>query len=249
MRLIPLFALYAFLAFEPPAAADDAVVLRVLIDKAIGARGGSTKLAQYKAATWDAKGKLFILGKPTEYTGRFAEQLPEREWFDLRFEARGEKVHLVGAVSRDGEWQTTNGQKEHVSPMELAEERERMHGDWVATLRPLLGRSIPLASAGKVEIHGRGAVGIVVETPGHRAVKLFFDKENGLLLKFEVRERDVETGHESTREEFYDGYRDFGGLKYHTRTRVRKDGKPYSESHRSGIKPLERLDDHLFLPP
>jgi hypothetical protein len=247
--LIPLFAVQALLTSCPPASADDPLGPRAIIDRAIEAHGGATKIGRFKAATWNAKGKLFVLGGTTEYVGQFAEQLPERQWFDTRFEARGQKIHLVSAVSGDRQWETTNGQKEHMSPAELAEERERMHADWIATLRPLLDRSILLAPVGGVEIDGRATVGVVVEAKGHRPVKLFFDKQSGLLLKSQVRERDVETGQESIREEFYSGYQEFAGLKYHTRTRARKDGKLYSESERTGIKPTGRLGDHLFAEP
>jgi len=248
MRLIPLFTAYAFLVFRPSTAADDTTALRALVDKAIEAHGGAAKLVRYTAATWEAKGKLFILGRTTEYEGRFAEQLPKRQWFDVRFDTLGRQYRLTGAVSGDTQWLTTNGEKEQMSPAEFAEERERMHADWVATLRPLLDRSIPLAPAGETKIDGRTAVGIVVEMKGHRPVKVFFDKEKGLLLKSEFRERDVETGRESTREEFYGGHREFAGLMYHTRTKTRKDGQPYSESERSNIKPMRHLDDSLFLP-
>jgi hypothetical protein len=229
---------------------EDPQALRAFIDKAITAHGGAAKLARFKAARFDGKGKLYVNGTATKYTGQFAADLPDREWYSVQLEARGQEHHLVGAVSNRGQWETDNGKKsEPMSQAELAEERERMHSDWVASLRPLVNRSILLKPAGEAEVDGRKAVGVIVAMNGHRPVKLFFDREKALLLKSETQEKNFESGQESTRQELYSNYRMIEGLMIRTHTKTFKDGKLYSESESAHIKPLEKLDDRLFAAP
>jgi hypothetical protein len=238
------------LPFLAPSSDDSTDTARAIITKAIQARGGAEKLVQYPAVTWRSTGKLFLNGKPVAYTGEFAGELPKRDRAEMKFED-GEKTRRVIVVTTGEQgWEIVDGRLTDLTKADLAEERERAYAEWVQTLRPLVkGEGFTLSSLQEREIDGQPAVGVRVSSTGHRDLKLYFRKESSLLVKADSTCVDVDSGKEFTYEVFYEAYKEFGGLKFHTRRKAKKDGKLFSETEASDFKPMERLDDKLFAKP
>jgi hypothetical protein len=124
-----------------------------------------------------------------------------------------------------------------------------MYAEWLNGLTPLKGKGFRLGSLGESRVGDRAAVGVLVTREGHRDVKLFFDKESGLLVRSETRIKVVRTGREYTQEVGFGGYQEVGGVKYPMHLTYRA-GEDFSvEADLTESKPCEKLDDALFVKP
>jgi hypothetical protein len=79
-------------------------------------------------------------------------------------------------------------------------------------------------------------------------VKLYFDKESGLLVKTESRVKD-DNGQEVTEETLLSDYRDVQGTRQAMKQTVRRDGQPYLECEITECRLAERLDAGVFARP
>jgi hypothetical protein len=95
----------------------------------------------------------------------------------------------------------------------------------------------------------KNAIHRAVSSSGHPDVRLFFEKDSGLLYKLISRNTDPQTGKQFDREEVSWNYVDVGGMKAATDYRVARDGKPLAELKVSDYKCCEALDDHFFAKP
>src|SRR5262249_47048090 len=93
-----LLTFYLTLGLTVATRADEQADLKVLLDKAIKARGGEEKLAKYKAATWKAKGKFHGLGQPFDFGGEWATQ-PGMSRSVFEFELGGMKFKRIAVVN------------------------------------------------------------------------------------------------------------------------------------------------------
>jgi hypothetical protein len=223
---------------------------RDIANKAIEAHGGADKLGRFKATMTTVHGKLHEPSRTAVFTGRSADELPARQWYDYNVELPdGRKIQLIGAVDGNHEWTTIGGVDESYNKDEMMEVREGLHDEYVATLRPLLDQSVTLASAGETQIDGKPAVGIVVTVKGHRPVQLYFDKTSWLLVKSQCRQKNIQTDRFYIREVFFSRYRPVNGIQCAHQTKTNRDGKVFSEYELSDIKVLEKLEDTLFAQP
>jgi hypothetical protein len=76
-------------------------------------------------------------------------------------------------------------------------------------------------------------------------VSLYFDKENGLPIKSEVRVAEPRTNKEMTVEYQYTNYKDFDGLKLCGTVLVKLDGQDFT-LELNEIKGLEKVEDSRF---
>lgn len=229
--------------------AADTTNLRAIVNKAIEAHGGAANLKRYQAVKFTENGKLHSGGQVKSMHGEFAYQWPDRAWFSIEFESRGRKHHMLAILNGTRAWMIVNGKNDRISERLLTERRELTHAQWIVSLRALLDSSMTIASAGETRVDGRLAAGVIVTDKEHRPVKLFFDKDSGLLVKSENVTNDLESHQETTDETFYTDYRTIQGLKIAMRTKVLRDGKLFFETVRAHVTFSEKLDDRLFAEP
>jgi hypothetical protein len=150
-------------------------------------------------------------------------------------------------------WVKLDGRRQELTRGQLEEEKERMYASWVATLAPLADKGFTLSPAGTTTVAGREAAGVLVRSKGHRPVKLFFDKEKGLLVKKETTIKDPLAGGRAIREEVLfdlDGYRPTKVKVLHARkVKVFWDGKLVSEVELTEVEPKEKLPARTFARP
>lgn len=222
---------------------------RAIVDKAVEAHGGAANLRHYQAYKYKASGKMYSGKRVMPFSGEYASQWPDRAWEDFEFESQGHKYHVIAADDGPRHWTSLNGKKYAMSNDGRLEGREKIHADWIASLRALLDRSIPVTSAAEANVDGRPAVRVTVTDKGYRPVKLFFDKETGLLLKTEMVVKDLGSHQEITLEQFYSDYHTIQGVKVALRSKTLKGGKLFVESEKSHMVLSEKLDDRLFSEP
>jgi hypothetical protein len=223
--------------------ADAPTEPRAVIDKAIKALGGAEKLAKFKADTRTDKGTYYGTGAGLPYTGKYAHVYPDKLRMDI------ENIFLI-VVNGDQGWVAANGATDDLTKDQLAEQKDQLYAEWVAMLVPLKDKAFTLTALGEVKVADRPAVGVKVSRQGRRDVRLFFDKETGLLVKrdYKVNAADMD-GKEVTQEVLLSDYQETAGLKFPRKVVVNRDGKLYAEVEIVDWKPAEKLDDKLFAKP
>ncbi len=245
------FALALVLALplaRAAAGADDDADARAAVDRAIQASGGADKLARLGAFTRQVKGKFHGAGTPIDFTGAWVVQFPDRVRETVSSDANGMKYQMVKVIAGDKGWIKEDGHTEDLSAAELAEDKEQLHAARVATLLPLKDKDYALASLGEDKVGDRPAVGVRATREGRRPVSLFFDKEKGWLLKYEVRVR-AAANREAAQEVILSDYRPDDGLVRPHKVVVKRDGRVLAEMDVTEFKPLEKADDKTFARP
>src|SRR5262249_31781195 len=110
----------------------------------------------------------------------------------------------------------------------------------------LKDKSYELALLGEVKVNDRPAVGVKVSSKGRKDVNMYFDKETGLMAKFEHRTRDAMSGQEVGEERIILEYKEVDGLKTAKKVLVNRDGKKFLEAEVNEVKFLDQLDDAEF---
>ncbi len=232
------------LAAASPSRADEKAELDALIDRAIKAVGGVEELKKHRIATWEEQ---WISHEPDSPWRK--DPMPGFwvvQWPDRAFAA----VPLTAFVM-DGDqgWMFGQGGVRDWTKGELAENKAGLYIHWVVAQLPLKEKAFTLAMDREVKHDERAAVGIRVSSKGHRDLTLFFDKQTALLVKLETQYRDSKTGKEGKKEWVFSDHKEVGGIKRFTRYAIKHDGVLVSETRISNYKPLEKLDERLFVKP
>jgi hypothetical protein len=236
----------ALLASVNPVRADDEAKLRAVLDKAIKAHGGADNLKKLQAEVAKTKGTFYGMGEGIEYTEKLSIQQPNR----MRIDIEAGNFTFIQVFDKDKGWRKINDNTEELSKEEVAEVREQMYAGEVANLVVLQDKSYKLSSGGEIKVGDRAAVGVRVEHKGHRPVSLYFDKDNGLLLKTETTGKDTRNDNkEFTSEELFSDYKKVGGLMVAHKVRINRDGKKYVEFEVTECKLSEKLDHSAFAKP
>jgi hypothetical protein len=248
-RAFWLPATVAFLACGG-ARANDIEVMRQVVGKAIEAHGGAANLARFAGMTWKGVSRLQSQNGQAVHQVTGARQHGRAAMLAVQGETEGQKFHLVRVINGDQAWVMLNGKVQEVSAPALAEERERLYSNWIATLVPLLGEQCQLAPTGRTAVNGRPALGVRVSFPGCREVTLYFDEETFLLVKKDNQIRDLaRNGEEVLQETFYMDYVVVDGVRTARKQLIRWNGKPYLEMELTEIKPQPRVPESLFQRP
>jgi outer membrane lipoprotein-sorting protein len=217
--------------------------VRPIIEKAIQAAGGEKQLAKYQAMTFKEKGTYYGEGTPQPYTGKYAVQFPDQ----FRMEIVGVFTMVI-----DGNkgWMVMGGNTQEMNKEQLAEQKESQYTGWVTTLLPLQkDKTFQLSPLGESKVGDRTVVGIQVSHPGHPDVKLYFDKDSGLMAKCVYHVKSWMTGKEMEFVSTYERYKQFDDVKFPTKMEMKRDGKQYVEAEVEDVKPLEKPDASLFAKP
>lgn len=245
MRTIGRMTLVSGLALvlSSGARADDAANARAMIAKAIKATGGAEKLAKWQSATWKEKGIYYGMGQGVDYTGDYAVAWPSKFRMEI-------KDVFTMIVNGDKGWTKMGGDVTDMTKEQVKEHNENHYCGWVTTLVPLKDKAFTFSLLGEIKIGNHNATGVKVSQKGHRDVNLFFDKENGLLIKAEYPVKpDDQPDKEVTQAVKYHQYKDIEGTKVPTKVVVNRDGKKFVEAEMEDMKPADKLDDSLFAKP
>jgi outer membrane lipoprotein-sorting protein len=223
--------------------ADGEADARKVIDRAIKAHGSADKLAQLKAHTFKLKGKYYGMSADgTDYTGEWSIQAPDK----FRMEISGQGFKFVNVVNGNKGWVQVMGNTQEMDKEALAESKETLYAGRVTNLVNLKEKGFTFAPLGEAKVGKRDAVGIRVSHKGHRDINLFFDKKTHMLLKSERRAKDTMGGGEFTGEEFYEEYKEVGGIQHAHKIRILRDGKKFVDGETTDFMVQDKLDDSLF---
>jgi hypothetical protein len=242
MRLVLTSALFitslAAVADEPPA-------VKAVIDRAIQAAGGADKLAQLKAGVWTTKSA----GRTSET--KLYGQLPGQFRLESERTVDGKPIVVTRVIDGDSGWVKQGDAITPMSPEQVAAMKATYYHKAAAqTLLPLRDPGTTLVPLGEVVINDRPTIGIRVLRKDVPELRLFFDKETGLVAKGEARMRERPNGPEVLLEEYFSDYREINlGVKLPFKTKTMRDGKPLREVEMTGFRAVPKLDAALFTTP
>jgi hypothetical protein len=248
MRFLGTASLILGALLLPPGAgrADDAT--QAIIDKAIKAHGGATKLTEKKATQTKSKGSL-ELGGGIEFTQEVSlhgGKLKEA----MHLQVAGNQVNVTTVFDGTKGWMKVNDEAtKDLDGKILDEVKEAAYVARLTRLVFLKDKSIELSPLGEVKVNDRPAVGVKVTSKGHRDLNLLFDKATGLLAKAERRVVDIMSGNEVTEERIIKEYQDVDGMKIPKAVLVNRDGKKFLELEVTEAKFPDSLDDSEFAKP
>jgi hypothetical protein len=231
------------LVFATGVKADDVDQARAIVDKAIKAIGGEEKIAKFKNHTWQMKGTYYGMGDGVAFTANYAVSWPDK----FRFEVEG---FMVVVVNGDQGWRQAMGDTHEFTKEEMATEKDNLHANRITTLTPLKDKAYTLTFLGETKVEDKPAVGIKVSHKDHPDVKLYFDKENGLLVKTETKVKASEEGNKEVNQEtIYGNYQQVDGAWLAGKITILRDGKKYVEGENSDWKTADKLDEKTFIKP
>jgi hypothetical protein len=247
MRYV-LLPLAAVLALAPAARADDATDAKAIVEKAIKARGDKSPHA---AMTWKDTGKFTGMGLTLPYTADWAFQAPDKYRFVLAATIGDAKINLTVVSNGDKAWGKEGDRVEEFTAEKLEQVRNEGYQFWVTSLTPLVNdKGFTLATAKGKDLDKKPTVAVKVTRDKKPAITLYFDKDNGLLVKREIIVKDeFQKWKEVLDEAYFSDYKETNGVKRFTKLKVVRDGKPMIESTLSDAKDAEKLDAKLFEKP
>jgi hypothetical protein len=241
-----IFALLPALLAAAPGA-DEA---KGIVEKGIKAQGGADKLAKLKAGRLNAKGKGdFPMIGEQEFTIEDTWQGPDHYKTVIEMTIGGQAVKITQTLNGKEGWIAVNDMVMDTPAKELAEFKEQAYAENLDRLGFIKEDGYKLDVLKEIKIDDKPAVGVVVSSKDHRDVKLYFDKDSGLLVK---REHEVvdEGGNKVNQEVFFSDYKDKDGLKNAHKLLVHRSGKKFLEAEVTEIEFFDKkLDDDVFAKP
>src|SRR5207253_5715159 len=160
-----------------------------------------------------------------------------------------ENVFII-VVDGDKGWTQMGGNTTEMTKDQLAEQKESMYASSVRHLTPLTDKAFTLTPLAEIKVNDRPAVGVKVTHKGHRDVKLYFDRESGLLVRSDQIVKDEQTGgKEVTQEAIFSDFKAVEGIKVPMKVVITREGKKFVESEHQDMKLLEKLDNKTIEQP
>lgn len=251
MRSLTLATTTAALSLLAAVPAGARQTPRTVVERAVGAHGGAERLARARAEKVRLQGKIFLPGKDAlvSFTAESTLQLPARFKYAARLNVANDQTNsLVQIIDGDRAAVMVDGQPQQLSPPALAELRKTLHLQRVVRLVPLLTEAgFELTPLGESKVNNRVVFGVKVSAKGQKDLRLYFDRETGLLIKTEHNIQDGSK--EVLQEEFYGDFKDFGGIRRWTRIAAFRDGKKLLEAEVLDVRYFDKIDDAEFAKP
>jgi hypothetical protein len=233
------------------AAADDKA--EAVVKKAIQAHGGADALTKYKASKYAMKGELPVAGTDTAFTGDMAFMAPDKFRMDLSLEVMGMKVAIHQVANGDKVKRSVKvGDMEAPPGDDVKDEiKFAVAGRQAQTLTPLLDATkFTIKAADDEDVNGKKAA-VVIATPKgfDKEMKLYFEKDSGLLVKAGHKGKGPGEGGAQVdvyQESYFSDFQKVNGVQVPTKVIVNHDGKKFMTATLSDHQVLEKLDDKEF---
>ncbi|MHB1426559.1 MAG: hypothetical protein ACYC3I_25645 [Gemmataceae bacterium] len=222
---------------------------RALIERAVKAHGGAEALGRIHADKVKFKGTLVIQGHTTPILVETTTQLPSKYKCVIEMNYNGDKHTIVHIINGNKVYITVDGRAPKVESAQLSEIRNGLELERAKHLLPLLeDKSYQLAAIEDIAVNDRPAAGVRITGRGRKEMRLYFDKEYGLLVRAENRIDDGK-GKEMRQHFFFGDFKEIGGYKRPTKVRAFRDGKQIMEAELLDAKPLDKVDETEFAKP
>lgn len=245
-RIVSTWTVVLLLGGSGSASAQDAA--RAIIERAVKAHGGQEALAHVRADKVKFKGSLALRGHTVPFVAETTMQLPAQYRHVIEIND-DEKKTILYVINGDKMYVAVNGQPQKLDAASLTEIRAGMELQRAQRLLPLLeDKSYQLAVLEEIKVNDRPAVGVRVTGRGRKELRLYFDKEYGLLVRGEFHLDDGK-GKQVRQHYFYGDFKDIGGYKRFTRVKAYRDAKMVMEAELLDAKTFDKIDETEFAKP
>jgi hypothetical protein len=247
-----VFGLAVALVAAGVAAADEKA--EAVVKKGIEAHGGADALNKYKAGKLKMKGEISMMGIDFEFTGNLAYALPDRYKLDVNAEIMGMKLVVSQVVKGESVKSTVKIGGNTVpanSDAEKAELKTAAVLQEAEQLTPLLdAKKFTLKSADDDTVNSKKVSVVIVQPKAiEKELKLYFDKESGLLVKTAHKGMGPGEGGvpaEVFEENYHSEFKKVNGIQLATKLTVTHDGKKFMTVDMTDLELLEKIDDKEF---
>jgi len=193
-------------------------------------------------------GTLYAGDRSVKFTTVTLAQWPDQFRTTTNADTGMRRVEVIQVVNGDKAW-ICDGAKTMEAPAQTATDlRQLAHVQHVSNLLPLRdARLYGLKMLAETKVNDKPVVGFLVTAKDRSEVKLYFDKENYLLVKREFKGRS--TGKEALREEFLSNYKAIDGVQRPHTQLIHQDGKKYAEATLDELKFLKKIEPDEFKQP
>jgi hypothetical protein len=215
--------------------------------KAVGRKDDGKDSAQQ----WKDSGIVEVSGLKIEYSADFWFRPPDGLRFEMKAEVMNQKIAIKHVTNGDKVWESMDDKAEAVAGDKKDAAIAQVYAYWVTSLTPLNhDKAFKLSTVVGKKVNDKETLGVLVERKGKPEVTLYFDKDNGLLVKAEYQVKDEFQGWKETLEEVvYEDYKEVDGIKWFAKMKVLREGKVFIESKPTDAKLVEKLDPKLFEKP
>ncbi len=217
---------------------------KAVIDKAIAAAGGESKLSALESKTIEtkSKGKLSFGGAEGDFTTRTVTQGFNRFRQEFDGDIGGNQIKGVTVVDGDKGWRNFAGQSGKLEDDALAGQKRATYLSLApAMLVPLKGKDFKIESAKDDKVDNKPAVVLKIDGPDKKSFQLWFDKDSGLPVKLVATVAGLQ-GDEFTQETTYAKYKDFDGVKRATKIDTKRNGEKFIDIEITDVKPLDKVE-------
>jgi negative regulator of sigma E activity len=222
---------------------------KATIDKAIKAIGGEEKINGIKALSVKGKGQITLDGSDYDFTFEMTSKGIDKYRSSYEVEVDGKKFDGVTVLEGDKGWKKEEGAVKKLDGEALTVEKRNAYLDVVPVLIvPLKGKGFKLDSAGDEKVDDKAVAVVRVTGPEGKDFTLYFDKESGLPVKMNSLMADGQ-GEEAIHETTFEDYKEFAGIKFATRSRIKRADKRYIEIEGMEFNALADVEPETFVEP
>jgi hypothetical protein len=222
---------------------------RSLVARAIKAQGGTEKLDKIQADRVQVKGTIYLGETGAPFSGETLVRLPDKFKNVMNLKYNGQAHNVVQVLNGENAWIRIDGRTSEPDASILSVMKERMYIDRLIRLTPLLkDKQLELSPLKEIKVNDHPAAGVKIASRGQRDVNLYFDKENGFLVKAEYRTLNNQK-REVLQEDYFSDYKEVGGFKRPMKLLAFQDGKKLMEAEITDAKYPEKIPDAEFARP
>lgn len=226
-------------------------IARSIVERGIKAQGGEAQIAKLRIMRIKVEGvAVLIPGQPgIPFSLEDIWRMPDRYKSSSEFQMPGRKISQTQAIVGDTGWIQMTGPPQDLPPEAVAEMKEQKYAEDLDRCGFLAVPGVELSAIDPTSVDGKPAEGVLIKSKGHREVKLYFDRESGLLVKREHRLLDPSLDKEVLQEVFFSDYQEQDGLKHYRKIIVLRDGKKVFDAVVIELEFFKTLGEKVFAKP
>jgi len=221
---------------------------KAIIKKAVEAHGGEAALKKYAATSSKGSGTIKFDDKDIPATFEIAYEQPGKLRMSIGADFGVQKIAMLQIMNGDKFKSTMNGAAAKISDVEKAELKQAVVMQDLSMLYPLLGEKYTLTKEKDDKVEGKDAYVVGIVGKGFKAVKAYFDKATGLMVKHGRKGMAngptgfVEVYEEATLSDI----KKVDGVMVPYKMTVTHNAKPFMSVTMTEIRFLDKLDPKLF---
>ena len=184
------------------------------------------------------------------FTMDAATNVPTQSRMEILFDLGGMKIKAVEVYDNGKGWSAQNGDVKEADKETLEESKLSLYSSRLTSLTPLLtDKSLTVALLGEEKVNGKPAIGIKVSSKEQKDVKIYFDKDTGLVAKVSRPGVDPINKTAVRQDEYYSNYKAVDGAQVPMKILIELDGNRFIEAEFTEITFVRNFPEGTFAKP